>query len=539
MVGALAGAALVVPLVLLADAPRGAMDAIRMGGPGMWLIVLFVAVAAVVVTVLGVLLARGRTLPVAAVMGAAVAPLLPTVLVERVMHGHLAQSLGSDATERGTRLRIAFGAMAEETNAPLYGALASGMLLLAAAVASRGALGTADDGQRKRRPWRLSLLSFAISLVWWVMTTSWVVSAKAVSGGLSIFELGLFAQALVIGLAAMCARVVSGPSASQEPAETRRKTGALACAALCSSLALVLVDRAVLAFVERHVWAAASDASMDDGQRARILHEWVVGSRTFANVTVAHGLGALSSFGPALARVLRHGASRSAAAAGAIFVSTVAVFLGVTGARAELLQEHGLAAPGDAVSRAELPVVRDGAMLPRASRSPRVLEREGETPRTPASDVYAVAAAPTMPVGAVVAAVDVPASAEQETRLEIAVRSELPAPAAPVDPELSMFVYSGPPVVVVPLMLPVMHRAQLLPEVRVSRDGLLVTRAQANQRSVPRGRAYAEELRAAVGVRPVTPDLYVVLAKETTVQELVDVVTAFDRGWERLHVRLE
>ncbi len=540
VIGLLALAAVCAPLVLVGDA-IGVLNAIRLGGAGMWPLVLSAVASACVVLALGVLLVRGRKLPVAAVVGAALVPILVALIGEIVVHRQVAAALVGESIEPGTRLRIAFEGMAEETNAPLYAAIACSLLLLSAANGAAGVAGTVDHARLSFRSGPLWLLSLAFSITWMGLGLAWVISTKAMSGGLAIVVVGLVAQIVVTLLAVVVTRASVSLPGWHDADEARHIAGAIVCAALASSLCMVLVDRAVLLFVERQMWSAVSDAGVDASQRARLLHEWVVAQRTFSRVTLVHGIGTLCSFAPAIIRAHGRGTSavsRSAVVAFGLFVATVVAFYGVTSQRAELLRQCGMLARIDTVFNGNLPVVHDGTSLPLATRNPRVLHLRGlrSTPTT--DSVNTVATEGDTSLGAVVLDLDFTAyfGEARELTLEIVVRSELPLVQRALDPEIAVLVPTGPPVVAVRLMIATSK--DFLPRVELRRDDVLVTPATGAPHRILRGASRTEQLRAGVDATPSSPEIHIVAQHTTTLQELVSVVVAFDRGWERVVVHL-
>ena len=540
--GIAALATLCLPLALLGDGV-GVANAIRRGGVGTWPLILSVLVSAGVVLALGLLLSRGRKIPVAAVMGAALVPLAVAMVGEVVAHRQVAGALAGATIEPSARLRIAFEGMAEETNTPLYAALACGVLLLSAAVSAAGVAGTVDHARLSFRSGPLWLLSLALSLVSIGVPLAWVFSAKATSGGLPTFVLSLAAQLVVMLLAVIATRASVCLPGWHDADEARHIAGAIVCAALASSLCLVLIDRAVLAFVERQIWSAVSDGDVDASQRARLLHEWVVARHTFGRVTLAHGLGALCGFAPAIIRAHGRGTSaisKSAVVAFALFVASIGAFYAVTSQRAELLEQVGMSVRIDTVFAGALPVVHDGATLPLATRNPRVLHFRGMGSAPAADGVDAVATQGDTTLGALALELDLGANIgpPREVTVQLVVRSELPLTPHVVDPEIAVLVPSGPPVVVVQLGMPLGAREGSYPRVELRRDGVRVTPRAGAPQQIASGPLRSELLRGAVDARPSLPEIHVVAERSTTVQELVDVVLAFDRGWERVKVDL-
>ncbi len=544
VLGLLALAAICAPLALLGNS-LGVLNAIKLGGAGMWPLVLSVVVSAGVVLALGLLLVRGRRLPGAAVVSAALMPIAVAVVGEIVVHRQAAAALGDEAIEPGTRLRIAFEGMAWETNVPLYAALACALLLLGAAISAAGVAGTVDHARLSFRSGPLWLLSLTISIACMGLGLAWVVSTKAMSGGLPIFVLGLISQIVVTVLAVLVTRASVCLPGWHDADEARHIAGAMVCAALASSLCIVLVDRAVLLFVERQVWFAVSDSGVDASQRARLLHEWVVAQRTFSMVTLVHGVGTLLSFAPAIIRAQGRGTSavsRSAIVACGLFVVTVAAFYGVTSKRPDLLRQVGMLARIDTVFNGSLPVVHDGTSLPLATRNPQVPRFLGlRTPNAPGG-VNALAASGDMPVSAAVMELGVSVALvdEGERTLEIVVRSEVPLFYPSIDPEIAGLVPTGPPVVPVHLVLPVGEPVKSLPRLELRHDGVIAiaTSVLGAPRQILPGASRAEQLRASVDATPSSPDVHVVVQRATTLQELIDVVIVFDRGWEHVLVHV-
>jgi hypothetical protein len=472
----------------------------------MWVLAGTMLVSAALVLLSSLRGAQGRRIAPVWSFAAATLPVLTGAAVQGWSHGAVTRVLRSDYMEPAFILRLAFGAMAEESNITLLCALSGGVALVAAAVGATGVCITIDYQRLAFRAGPSWLASVGLSLGWIAYGLITVVSAKAMSVGLSIFVVSLLAQVVVAILAARSTRAAICLPGWHDPEESGRVAGAIVCAALASSLGLLLLDRAVLACIERQVWAAASNAELDVGQRARLLHEWVVSQRTFSLLIFVHALGPFASFVPAIIRAHGRGTSvksRSAVASFWLLLLVLAAFFGVTGQRYELLREAGRAARIDGVFGGDLPTLPDANRLPRATQNPEIVAESHPA-------FMAVRTLATRSNGTFVSVLSAvepdPSSGPERTlTLELVVRSDVPVVPPTMEPEVAALVPVGPPVVRVRVDLPVRSRP---PE------------------------------QAPEGATPREPDVYVVVDRQATVQDVVDRVTSFDHGWEQVHVRV-
>ncbi len=304
-----AACGLLFPLLLLGRSASGIWTNFREGGTSMYVLLLLMPVVSIVVGVLSGLGIRGRRIPPAAIVGAALVPSLVAFLGTLSSQSQTAAVLSGESVDPSVRMRIAFEGTQEALASLQLGGAICAFALGAAAVGCAGIAASVDRARVGAPGSSAWLISLATPIVGFVASLVVMVVTRSLSASPFAFGLSLVSLLIVAVLAPLTARAAPAFRDWHDAAEQNRMLGAVIAAAVAASLALWLLDRTAMIAINRVVLGACSGESVDPSQRARILMEGRVESRAFVMLSVLHVATVLLAFAPAVVRGMSRGRS--------------------------------------------------------------------------------------------------------------------------------------------------------------------------------------------------------------------------------------
>lgn len=295
-----ASSGLVMPLMLLGTKPARIFETLKEGGGSMWLLLLLMISMPAVVTVLAGLGIRGRKIPIAAIVGAALVPALVAFAGTTLSQRSMASAIEGAGIDPSQKMRIAFEGTQEALASLQFGAAICAFALGAAAVGCAGIAASVDRVRMNVSGGVGWIAALVLPVLGLVASLAVVVVTRSLRAAPIPFFFSLVSLVIVAAIAALTARSAGAFRDFHDTAESKRMLGAVLAAAVMSALALWLLDRAAILAIQRLVLGACSGESVDASQKARILMEGKLESRGFLFLSGIHVLCALGAFVPAL-----------------------------------------------------------------------------------------------------------------------------------------------------------------------------------------------------------------------------------------------
>lgn len=332
-----AACGLLFPLLLLGRSPSYIWMSVREGGASMYVLLLLMPVVSVIVSVLSGLGIRGRRIPPAAIVGAALVPSLVAFLGTLSSQSRTAAVLSGESVDPGVRMRIAFEGTQEALASLQLGGAICAFALGAAAVGCAGIAASVDRARVGAPASPVWLVSLAAPIVGFVASVVVMIMTRSLGASPLAFGLSLLSLLIVAVIAPLSTRAAPALRDWHDAAEQKRMLGAVIAAAVAASLALWLLDRTAIVAIDRFVLGVCSGESVDPSQRARILMEGRHETRAFVMLSVIHVATVLLAFAPAVALGMSRGRSPLGAA------GVISLALGVIGALGFFgVQAHGM-----------------------------------------------------------------------------------------------------------------------------------------------------------------------------------------------------
>lgn len=367
-------------ILLFSGGPARGWETFKNGGLGMWFLALLDVALPIALGVAGAFAVRGKRVPAGLFFGIAVIPLFFSFLFAFYAMRKIESALfWGGGIDPSFAMRIHAQGTAETFSLDIFGGYITCGAALIGSIALASAVGSIDVVTATRSEGRPPSSVFgAATLVsgaaWFVATL--VITALRIRTVSAIAICAVLVVGLLVPFAVFAARAAPVLRRWHDPLEARRASGALVVAALTGLLAILVLERAVLARVGADILSAVSGESIDPSQKARILMELVVARKW---TSIAYGVHAVlggATFALAIAGSVgasatsfRHPASPSTvmAASVGVFVLAAAFALGVARARAtDRMTAYG--ATQSAPKGITLPVVTASADSGRAGR---------------------------------------------------------------------------------------------------------------------------------------------------------------------------
>ncbi len=395
---ALSGLIVFAPIVLLGAGDRSAAPMhiwahFREGGWGMWLITLLLMLLALLSAVLGALMIRGKRVPGAVIFTLAFSPFAAAMIGTLASLHVILGAISGASIDPSQKARILAEGLSETSNLYVYGGLGASFAMYLAGLAAAFTLITVDPDPlgpiSTSKAWIAGPIAGVASAI--LAVAARILHHQSL-GGLDLLAVfGLLTVGLV---AALAAQPLPALIASRNDDEAGPAWRLLLVAALAFAAAMLFLDRASMAALDRRMLDAIAGQSIDPSQRATILA--VTGEEMHGRlvVMIVDALGCLAAFSAPLFAGLaaKKKFSIAGAIAGAAALLMFAASLG-TGSRidsgASREREVTVALEKSFVSRGiTLPVARitgrsasfSGAPGPSAQRDGTVVDPRGGEP---------------------------------------------------------------------------------------------------------------------------------------------------------------
>ena len=306
-IGVLAVVAVIMSPMLLGFAGWGhasAANAWRLMKDGgiLWtgLVLLLDLFVPIMLAVLGAFVVRGKKIPTALLFAGAALPLLVGVFGAWISERKVVWAISGESVDPEQKIRImAEGAAEAMANDMFAGFVACGCGIVACAAAASAAASIDTAVILRGQPNRQGGFFAAIALggAWLFAALVLCVLRFRAAGPLVVFP--FFAASTMVPFAILAGRSTAVLRDWHDRAEASRVLAALVIAGLCAALAVLALERAILATVTARALSAISGESVDPSQQARILVEAIDGRRFSTVALIVHGFFAIATFGAA------------------------------------------------------------------------------------------------------------------------------------------------------------------------------------------------------------------------------------------------
>jgi hypothetical protein len=362
---ALSGLIVFAPIVLLgagdrSPAPMHLWQHFREGGWGMWLITLLLMFLALLSAVLGALMIRGKRVPGAVIFTLAFSPFAAAMIGTLTSLRHILDAISGASIDPSQRARILAEGLSETSNLYVYGGVGASFAMYLAGLAAAFTLITIDPDPlgpiSTSKAWIAGPIAGVASAI--LAVAARILHHQSLGGLDLLVVFGLLTVGLI---AALAAQPLPALIAARNDDEAGPAWRLLLVAAFAFAAAMLLLDRASMAALDRRMLDAISGESIDPSQRATILA--VTGEEMHGRlvVMIVDALGCLAAFSAPLIAGLaaKKKFSIAGAIAGAAALLMFAAALG-TGSRID----SGASREREAMVAMEKSLISRGITLP-------------------------------------------------------------------------------------------------------------------------------------------------------------------------------
>ena len=349
-------------LAVAVGKPGSVFRAMQEGGVPAYLIVGLHPILTILSAVLGILAVRGKRIPLAALVGLAVAPVMIGLAGCAIYKSKIVGAVMGESIDPSQKLRIMAEGFSELDTLYVHGALAGGALLFLAAFAAIGSVLSVDPSRvsppAPARPAVLGGIGAGAAVV--VLALVGLRFLRPASpGGVEATLALVFLAAGAAAAGPLVTRLGALAAASHTEGDLRRARANAALPALILPLAVFFLDRATFALSESRVLGAISGYSVDASLRGEAFARFGAAMAAASRASLVETSAAVVLLATALVLALRRRpAWGTRGATTGIVLAVVLTQAGYALSRAGTLSSVGdEAARRDAAYPAELPAV--------------------------------------------------------------------------------------------------------------------------------------------------------------------------------------
>ncbi|MBS2013592.1 MAG: AgmX/PglI C-terminal domain-containing protein [Deltaproteobacteria bacterium] len=411
----------------------GAWRTFREGGWPMYLILLAGLVAPPLVGVFGLLLVRGKRVPVGALFLLAAIPFALALLGAWMGQSLVVGAISGESVDPEQRARILAEGFAEAMSNDIFGGLVVCGVAIAASVAAAAAAASIDvrlalRGEKLPSSARATATGVVGAL--WIVATL-VVGVIRIKGAGALVLVPVLPLLFVVPLAVLGARGAAVIPSWHDRVEGSRIASALVVAGASALLALLALQRGIEATFTSKALSAIAGESVDPSQRLRILRYAVDAGRLAPAAYAVHAILGTATFAAAASGAIgggKHPARPSTLVAAVLGLGLLGGALAIGRARVTVPRGFAESARHVAPGGVELPMLVE-ALSERGyggmAGERVVIRKDGtafEPPPLAPSERYTLFADKGAPIGSVQRLLGTPSSA----RVTFVVRREHP-----------------------------------------------------------------------------------------------------------------